>query len=299
MPTWTRRAVLASLPALAVAARAADPNKLKIAITTDEVDEDLSIALAFAKRFNLRWVEIRNLFGKYNTAQPADKIRQARKMLDDAGVKLAIIDTGFFKIPPPDAKTLAGQWELLEKAFENAEILGTDLIRIFAFTYPKGGKPDPAEYSRIHDLVAKATEKAKKAGFRFALENVGGSYVGTAAHAAKLLAAVRDPVLGLTWDPNNSAGERDPEPFPAGYKKLDPKRIYHVHLRDYKRKPDGGAEWCGVGDGEFDHVGQIRALLQDGYQGAFSLETHFEIDGSKAKASEYSMTRLLELIQKV
>jgi L-ribulose-5-phosphate 3-epimerase len=298
MPDLTRRALVASLTALA-AARGADAVKVKIAITTDEVDEDLAVALAFAKRFKLRWVEIRNLFGRYNTAQPADKIRQARRMLDDAGVKLAILDTGFFKIPPPDSKTLAGQWELLDKAFENAQILGTDLIRIFAFTYPKGGRPDPAQYPRIYDLVAEATAKARKAGFRFALENVGGSYVGVAAHAAKLLAAVQDPALGLTWDPNNSAGERDPEPFPAGYKKLDPNRIYHVHLRDYRRKPDGGAEWCGVGDGEFDHVGQIRAMLQDGYRGVFSLETHFQIDGSKAKASEYSMTRLLELVGKV
>jgi len=299
MQAWTRRELALSLPFLALAARAADPDKLKIAITTDEVDEDLSIALAFIQRFGLRWAEIRGLFGKYNTAQPAAKVKQARKMLDDAGVKLAILDTGFFKVAPPDAKALAEQWVLLDKAFENADILGTDLIRVFAFTYPRDGKPDPAQYPRIYDLVAEATAKAKKAGFRFALENVGRSYVGTAADAAKLFAAVPDPALGLTWDPNNSAGEGDPEPFPAGYKKLDPKRIYHVHLRDYRRTADGGAEWCGVGQGEFDHVGQIRALLADGYQGALSLETHFEIDGSKAKASEYSMKHLLERIRKV
>lgn len=299
MATWTRRQLLASLPALAVAARAADPDKLKISITTDEVDPDLSIALAFIQRFGLRWAEIRNLYGKYNTSQPASKVKQARRMLDDAGVKLAILDTGFFKIEPPDAKTLAAQWELLDKAFENADILGTDLIRVFAFTFPRDGRPDPNEYSRIYDRVAQASEKAHKAGFRFALENVGRSYVGTAADAAKLLAAVPNPALGLTWDPNNSAGMGDPEPFPAGYELLDPQRIYHVHLRDYRRTPDGGAEWCGVGQGEFDHVGQIRALLEDGYTGALSLETHFEIDGSKAKASEFSMTNLLERIRKV
>ena len=299
MQPWTRRQLLASLPAFAMAARAADPDKLKISITTDEIDPDLSISLAFIQRFGLRWAEIRNLFGKYNTSQPAATVKKARKMLDDAGVKLAILDTGFFKVAPPTSEELAEQWKLLDKAFENADILGTDLIRIFAFTYPKDGKPDPAQYSRIYDLVAQATEKAKKAGFRFALENVGRSYVGTAAHAAKLLAAVPNPTLGLTWDPNNSAGEGDPEPFPAGYEMLDPKRIYHVHLRDYRRTADGGAEWCGVGQGEFDHVGQIRALLKDGYTGALSLETHFEIDGSKAKASEFSMTNLLERIRKV
>ena len=295
----TRRSFLASL-ATAPLVRAIEPSKLKIAITTDEVDDDLGVALDFLARHGLKWAEIRNLSGKYNTSQPPAMVHEARKQLDDAGVKLAILDTGFFKVRLPETKAdLDKQWALLDRAFANAEILGTDLIRTFAFTYPKGGSADKAHYPRIYELVAEAAEKARKAGFRFALENVGGSYVGTSTDSEKLLAAVKDPALGLTWDPNNAAQMGDREPFPAGYERLDPKRIFHLHLRDYKRTPDGGAEWCGVGQGEFDHVGQIRALLDDGYDGAFSLETHFRIDGSKAKASEFSMTNLLKRVRKV
>ncbi|MBI1354915.1 MAG: TIM barrel protein [Acidobacteria bacterium] len=299
MALWTRRRLLAAAPALAATLRALDPAQLKISITTDEVDDDLAVVLQFLERFGLHWAEIRNLAGKYNTAQPAAVIRQARKQLDAAGVKLAILDTGFFKVALPDAQELAAQWKLLDKAFENADILGTKLIRVFAFNYPRDGKPDPAHYPRIYELVAQAAEKAEKAGMLFALENVGGSYVATSKQAADLLAAVKSPALGLTWDPNNAAQEGDPEPFPQGYERLDAGRIRHVHLRDYQRTPDGGAKWCGVGDGEFDHVGQIGALLKDGYKGAFSLETHFKIDDSKAKASEYSMTRLLERVRRV
>ncbi|MCB1019705.1 MAG: sugar phosphate isomerase/epimerase, partial [Acidobacteria bacterium] len=232
--------------------------------------------------------------------QPPAVVREARKQLDGAGVKLAILDTGFFKVPLPESPAkLDEQWALLDRAFSNADILGTDLIRTFAFTYPKGGSAAGGDYPRSYDLVAQAAEKARKAGFRFAVENVGGSYVGTSMDSEKLLAAIDNPALGLTWDPNNAAQMGDKEPFPAGYKRLDPKRIFHVHLRDYKRTPDGSAEWCGVGQGEFDHVGQIRAMLADGYKGAFSLETHFKIDGSKAKASEFSMRNLLERIKQV
>ena len=295
----TRRSLLASLAA-APLLRAIEPAKLKIAITTDEVDEDLGVALEFLARHKLKWAEIRNLGGKYNTAQPPEMIREARKQLDGAGVKLAILDTGFFKVPLPESQAkLDEQWALLDRAFTNADILGADLIRTFAFTFPKEEQPDKTAYPRIYELVAQAAEKAQKAGFRFAVENVGGSYVGTSKDSAKLLAAVDNPALGLTWDPNNAAQMGDKEPFPAGYDRLDPKRIFHVHLRDYKRTPDGSAEWCGVGQGEFDHVGQIRAMLEDGYEGAFSLETHFQIDGSKAKASEFSMKNLLERVRKV
>lgn len=295
----TRRTLLTTLAA-APLLRAIDPAKLKIAVTTDEVDEDLSVALQFLARHNLRWAEIRRIGGKYNTSQPPAMIREARKQLDDAGVKLAILDTGFFKVPiPANPAELDKQWALLDRALAHADILGTDLIRTFAFTYPKGGRADKSHYPRIYDLVAQSAERAHKAGFRLALENVGGSYVGTSQDSAALLAAVDNPALGLTWDPNNAARMGDKEPFPAGYKRLDPERIFHVHLRDYKRTPDGSAEWCGVGQGEFDHVGQIRAMLADGYHGAFSLETHFQIDGSKAKASEFSMTNLLKRVRKV
>ena len=30
-----------------------------------------------------------------------------------------------------------------------------------------------------------------------------------------------------------------------------------------------------VGDGEFDNLGQIRAMLKDGYKGTFTLEAHW------------------------
>ena len=226
-------------------------------------------------------------------------------MLDDAGIELAALDTGFFKVALPESNTAAGakaldkQWALLDRAFERATILGTRIIRTFAFTYKRGETPSASAYPRIYELVEESAERARRAGFRLAVENVAGSYVATAAHSAALLEAVGSAGLGLTWDPNNSARSGDPEPFPAGYGMLDVSRIWHVHLRDYRRTADGSVEWCGVGDGEFDHTGQMRALLEDGYKGVFSLETHYTIDGSKAAASEHSLKGLLRAAKQV
>jgi sugar phosphate isomerase/epimerase len=44
--------------------------------------------------------------------------------------------------------------------------------------------------------------------------------------------------LNLNWDPNNAA-EKGEHPFPEGYKLLDPARIIHVHLRDFKHNAAG------------------------------------------------------------
>ena len=278
---------------------------IRLAVTTDEIDDDLEVAIDFHRRHGLEHCEIRKLWGRYNTSLPIERIRHARALLDDAGIRLAILDTGFFKIPLPNgdsdggAQALEKQWDLLERAFERADVFGTRLIRTFAFTYPRGGRPDPAAYARVFELVAESAERARRAGFRLAVENVAGSYVETAAHCAELLARVGSPALGLTWDPNNSARAGDREPFPAGYESLDSARVLHVHFRDYRRMADGDLEWCGVGDGEFDHVGQLRALLRDEYDGVVSLETHYTLDGSKAAASEHSLQGLLAAVKRV
>ncbi len=280
-------------------------SRIRLAVTTDEIDDDLGIALDFLGRHGLDHCEIRHLWGKYNTSLPIEKIRHAKTLLTDAGIRLAILDTGFFKVPLPDSKSADGakalkkQWDLLDRAFERAELLDTRLIRTFAFTYPRGGQPDPAAYPRVFELVAESAERAQRAGFRLAVENVAGSYVETAANAAEMLAQVRSPALGLTWDPNNSARAGDDEPFPAGYESLDSSRIWHVHVRDYRRTAEGEFEWCGVGDGEFDHVGQLRALLKDSYDGVVSLETHYTIEGSKAAASEHSLKGLQAAVRRV
>ena len=280
------------------------PN-FRLAVTTDEIDDDLAVALDFLRRRELRYCEIRRLWGRYNTSLPLNRIREARTMLDDVGIRLAILDTSFFKVPLPAPDSLEGsgklraQWDLLDRAFERADVFGTRLIRTFAFTYKRDEGPDPTAYRRIYDLVAESAARARSAGFLLAVENVAGSYVATAAQSADLLQAVQSPALGLTWDPNNSARAGDPEPFPHGYESLEAGRIWHVHVRDYRRSVDGEFEWCGVGDGEFDHVGQLRALLQDGYEGVVSLETHYQLNGSKAEASAHSLKGLLRAVKQV
>ena len=102
----------------------------------------------------------------------------------------------------------------------------------------------------------------------------------------------------MTWDPNN-AGASGEDAFPGGYRKLDPARIFHVHLRDYKHTPDGKVEWSAVGEGEFDNASQIRSLIKDGYKETFTLETHWKSPKGKAYATATSLKALLQVIGQV
>jgi L-ribulose-5-phosphate 3-epimerase len=301
MPSPTRRDLLAaSVLLIARRLRALPLANLKLGITTDEIDDDVLTAAKFLQQYNLHWAEIRNIWGPYNTAQPMEKIREANKILDDHGIRVSIEGTGFFKIPlPPETpegqKRLDAQWTLLTGAMERAKAFGTDKIRAFTFMLAKGETANETSYARIWELTREAARRAK--GFRLAVENIGGGYVSTGAEAALLFKNVKEDNIGLTWDPNN-AGESGEQSFPDGYRKLDPARIFHVHLRDYKHQ-DGKVVWTKVGDGEFDNLSQIRALLKDGYKGTFTLETHWRDPKGKTYSSEQSLKALLEVIEKV
>ena len=299
--TITRRAAIAA--AFAPFASALPLDKVALGVTTDEIDEDVAVAAAFLQEFKLHWAEVRNIWGKYNTAQPVDRVKDARAIFDKHGIRTSILGTGFFKIPlPPDTPegraVLDNQWSMLDGAFERAKALGTDKLRIFAFTHGKGETPAAGNYPRIHELVTEAARRAKQRGMRLAVENVGDSYVWSGAQAATFLKNVKHESLGLTWDPNNAAtaGEKS---FPDGYKAIDPARIMHVHLRDFRKGADGKMEWCAVGEGEMDNLGQIRTLLKSGYKESFTLETHFKHPLGKAHASRTSLNALLKVFAAV
>lgn len=298
----TRRELLAG-SALALFARrlqALPLAEIKLGILTDEIDDDVLTAARFLTQYNLKWAEIRNIWNKYNTEQPIEKVREARAILDEHGIKVSVEGTGFFKIPlPPETpegqKKLDEQWALLDRSLDRAKAFGTGTIRIFTFMLAKGEQPSDKSYARIYELTREAARRAK--GFRLAIENIGGGHVWSGAQAGEFLKHVKDDNVGMTWDPNNAA-ESGEQSFPDGYRKLDPARIFHVHVRDFKHQ-DGKVVWTAVGAGEFDNLGHIRALLKDGYKGTFSLETHWRDPKGKMFSTETSIQALLPIIAKV
>jgi sugar phosphate isomerase/epimerase len=298
----TRREWLAA-SALALSARrlrALPLSEIKLGITTDEIDDDVQKSAAFIREHGLKWAEVRNLWGPYNTEQPVEKVREAAKIFDGDGIHVSILDTGFFKIPlPPDTaegqNVLDAQWKLLDRAMERAKIFGTRKLRVFTFMLAKGESPSEKSYARIDELMREAARRAR--GFQLAVENIGGGHVWSGAQSGEFLKRVKDHNVGMVWDPNNAA-ESGEQSFPDGYRKLDPARIFHVHLRDYKHQ-NGKVVWTAVGAGEFDNVAQIRALRKDGYQETFTLETHWRDPKGKLYSTETSLAGLLKVIDKV
>ena len=159
MTFYTRRQILAASALLPVCClRAATLSQVRLGVTTDEIDDDVLTAIRFLRRFGLSYAEVRNIWGKYNTVQPIEKVREAQELFQEHGLKVSVLGTGFFKIPlPPDTpegrRVLDSEWKLLDGAMERAKMLGTDKIRVFAFTHKEGEQPDKNDLPRIETLI--------------------------------------------------------------------------------------------------------------------------------------------------
>lgn len=261
----------------------------KLGIITDEVDADLNRVLSsFYPKYHLKWAEIRNLKldGKsryvYNSATPA-QLKQIKQQLDDAGVKLSVLDTGVYKIALPGTQPLGenasdlnpvlgeGQYgkqlEDLKRGADAAHTLGTDRLRIF--TFKRVADPN-AIFDRIVEELHKAIPVAKQQNVTLLVENEFDCNVATGAETARLFRTIPDRTLMHNWDPGNcyEAGE---QPFPKAWDQLDHTRISHMHLKD-----GAGKSWKPIGGGEIDFAGQFRALKEMKYSGTMSLETHYK-----------------------
>jgi sugar phosphate isomerase/epimerase len=283
----------------------------KLGVITDEVSPDLGNVLKnFVPKYQLGWVEIRDLKidGKnkyiYKSATP-EEIKDIRKQLDDAGVKLSILDTAFYKIPLPGTTPLqesaternraegdfARQMDELKRAADAAHALGTKKLRIFDFS--RVADPDSI-FDRIVEELNKAIVVAKQHDVTLVLENEQSCNTATGTETAKLFKAVKDHTLMHNWDPGNCfvAGE---EPFPKAWDMLDHKRITHVHLKDAE-----GKSWKPIGSGKVDFIGQFEALKKMKYASTLSLETHYRNVAHDAYASSVeSMDGLFTVLKKV
>lgn len=283
----------------------------KLGIITDEADTDLHRVLSsFYPKYQLSWAEIRNvkLDGRsryvYNSASP-DQVKQIKRQLDEAGVKVSVLDTAVYKIVLPGTTPAAAnandlnpsegeygrQLEDLKRAADAAHILGTDRLRIF--TFKRVADPN-AIFDRIVDDLHKAIAVARQQGVTLLVENEFDCNTGTGSESAKLFQTITDRRLMHNWDPGNcyEAGE---EPFPKAWDQLDHSRISHIHLKDA-----ADHHWKPIGAGKIDFKEQFQALKKMKYAGTMSLETHYKNpQGDPYTSSIESMDGLVRILEQV
>jgi L-ribulose-5-phosphate 3-epimerase len=272
----------------------------RVAVITDEISQDFDHACSVAARdFGMNWVEIRGMWNKNLLKLDAAEIAEARRILERYQLRVTDIASPLFKVDFPGAPkskfspsgdfktdfTYEQQGEVLERSIELAKAFNTDRVRGFDFWRIENQAPYRAA---INAKLRDAAETCAKKGMIFILENEFECNTATGAESVKTLAAVQTPAFMLNWDPGNAAtfGEKT---YPDAYEQLPVKRIGHCHVKSAVLKSGGkGFEWAPVGKGVVDWVGQFRALKQDGYHYAVSLETHWRGAGTPEASTRIS-----------
>jgi len=316
MSSFSRRDFLGGVLATGVLAAmpknmfAAVNSPFRVAVINDEIGDDFGHVVEIASQeFGLEWIELRGMWKKNILNLDDAQIAEARRLLDKAKLKVTDIASPVFKVDWPGAPrskfapkrdtfnadfNFKQQDELLDKSFELARAFNTDRVRIFDFWRLEDVTPYRKD---IDDKLHEAADKAAKKNIILILENEHEFNTGTGAEAARTLDAVKSPNFMLNWDPGNATmlGET---PYPDGYSKLPKDRIGHVHCKDSQRGPDGKVKWAAMGRGMVDWVGQFRALKQQGYHYATSLETHWRGAGTPEESTRQSMAGMKDELRK-
>lgn len=296
---------------LSAAHAAALHSPFRVAVINDEITQDFGRACEIAARdFGMQWIEIRGMWNKNVVNLDQKEIAEARRILDKYKLRVTDIASPLFKCDWPGAPkskfsprtpqfgadfSFEQQPDVLKRGLSLAKELGTDRVRCFDFWRLDDQMPFRAA---MNSKLLEAAKAAGKKGVTLVLENESACNTATGAEAAKVLAAVQSPYLMLNWDPGNATAARE-KAFPDGYNLLPKSRIGHCHCKDAAQLNAGEKEtWAAMGQGVIDWVGQFRALKNDGYRFAVSLETHWRGAGSPEASSRQSWAGMKQQLQK-
>lgn len=278
----------------------------RFAVLTDEVAATPADAIAFCKKYRLKWVELRGVpdsKGHYGSIPDAE-VKQAAKELADNGLKVSFLNTPFFKITLPGSEPVfrkpetpenrekriarhqaefERRRESFQKAFHNCHVLGTDKMRVFTFL--RVAEPRSV-FPQIADILGEMSAMAAKENIKLLFENETSCNVVTGVEVAEFFKLMPQKNVGFNWDPLNGADLKE-IPFPDGYRHLPLKRVWNVQVKGKSLlEPEQKLDWPGI----------FAALEKDGYKGCVGLETHY-FDGTKIDKSHrclQEITRMLE-----
>lgn len=201
--------------------------------------------------------------------------REVAKVAADLGLSLDLYQP-FRDLDHVDEGRFARNLVRLERKFDVMDELGCEMLLVCSSPLPTAVGDD----ARLVEQLALAADVAARRGKRIAYEALAwGTHVNTYRHAAKLVAAVGNPILGNCLDSFHVLSRGDD---PSGIADLAADSIFFLQLADAPRMSMDILQWsrhhrCLPGQGNFDLRSFIGAVVRSGYAGPWSLEVFSDI----------------------
>ncbi len=257
----------------------------KLAVFTDEVSQDFERAVGLGKEYELEGIEIRSVWDKPPQNLSPEDIDRMKGMLEGTGIRICSIASPFFKCDIDSDEEYRQHLDILRKCIALGKAFDCSIIRGFAF-WRKGDAE--AVWDRILEKYQEPIKVLEEENVTLALENEGSTFLRTAGDVKKFLDDLKNEHLKAMWDPCNSlySPEAGEVPYPDGYQTIKDQMV-HMHMKDSRVDPETGKRaCCVVGEGDIDWVGQFKALIDDGYEGYVSLETHWRAEELTAEEKQ-------------
>jgi sugar phosphate isomerase/epimerase len=245
----------------------------KISIVTDEIAQDLDTVAKFMDEHNLHAIEVRTAGGERVPKIPDRIWEDFRMRVKNEGWRVIALSPGIFKGHYSDTERMQKELdEVLPETIGRAIEIRARHIIVFGFNGGPNEDPPPDVVGTLH----RAAELCESSRLRVLIENEPGSFADTGERTRKLIDLVDHPFVAANWDPCNS------NLFDAPAKLADSARslsdyIKHVHVKD--GCPVMGSLFARYGPIVTGHLGwrnHLKALKEIGFDGYFSVETHFE-----------------------
>ncbi|MBM3215336.1 sugar phosphate isomerase/epimerase [Candidatus Poribacteria bacterium] len=264
--------------------------ELNLGVLTDEISDDLQLAIDTAKSWGISNIELHRVWGQ-NICHLCDAdLSRALAIVRSSGMPVTCIDSLTLRCALDSDSEYSEHIAHMRRSIELARLFGTNMVRLFAFW--KEPQVTDAVWQRIVTRLELPIRIAEREGITLGFENVSSGNIGSSADMKRLLDAFPSPALQVIWDPGNAYAARDELSAAEGYRLLRD-RVVHVHVKDCDFH-NGERRWLPVGAGKVDYVGFLRALSEDGYGGVIALETHYRpASGDAIEASRASLDGLL------
>ncbi len=218
-------------------------------------------------KLGISHIEIRHVDKKNVSKLTKDEVLEAKKLLDQYGIKVSAIGSPLGKIKLDG--DIDGHIETAKRVFEYANILGAKYVRMFSFYAPKG-----CDITEMKEEVFSALDKlisiAKEYGVILCHENEAKIYGDIPERCRELLDTFPD--LMCVYDMGNYVLE-GVDPYPEAYRMLKD-RIAYFHVKDALSA--GAIVPPGCGEAK---ISEILAEHKKDTEGDFfvSLEPHLEL----------------------
>lgn len=282
-------------------------------VFTDEISQDFGEAARTAAAAGLRRVDVRKAWGVFSHELPKSKWSEMAAILRDHGLRMGAIQSNFGKCPI-EGDGYREHMAFLPVLIEQAHFFGTRVIRTFPFWQtdrsPPGshaGRARPNLREMLPTIVRHfrpAAALAEREDVVLAFEPEHSTFSGSPTEVRTIVDALASPAVRVAWDVSN--GWADEPIFPDAYEKLRG-LVVNVHVKERAFAPgdpagEGRRLPALLGTGAIPWREIIGRLESDGYEGVYTIETHFgargAYGGEKLKAATtwymYALRELLE-----